>query len=143
MPTDVEGTQYLIFKISGKLFAVSIKDVERIILVDFVYKVPLSKPHFDGLMRMDERAIPVFNVASALGLKTVQSVSECVVAVEHLQGSDIGLLVSDVVTVTRIAPKDILEVESDFPGVSQKTEWENEEVYMLLAEQLVFGTESN
>ena len=141
MPGALEGKQYLIFKISGRFFAVSIKDIERIISVDFVYRVPLSRPYFDGLVRMDDRAIPVFNVAAALGFKAGPAVSDSVVAVEHIQGNDVGLLVSDVVTVARIAPMDILDCESDFPGVSQKTKWENQEVYMLLAEQLVFGSE--
>ena len=141
MPVALEGKQYLIFKISGRLFAVSIKNIERIISVDFVYKVPLSRPYFDGLVSMDERAIPVFNVADALGVKAGPVSGDSVVAVEHLQGNDIGLLVSDVVTVARIAPVDILDCESAFPGVSQKAKWQNEEVYMLLAEQLVFGPE--
>ena len=141
MQIPLEGKQYLIFKISGRFFAVSIKDVERIISIDFVCKVPLSRPYFDGLVRMDERAIPVFNIGAALGFKAGPAVSDSVVAVEHMQGSDVGLLVSDVVTVARIAPVDILDCESDFPGVSQKAKWKNEEVYMLLAEQLVFGPE--
>ncbi len=140
MPVALEGKQYLIFKISGRLFAVSIKNIERIIPVDFVYKVPLSRPYFDGLVRMDERAIPVFNVADALGVKA-GPVVDSVVAVEHLQGNDIGLLVSDVVTVARIAPADILDCESAYPGVSQKVMWNGSEVNILLAEQLVFGLE--
>jgi chemotaxis signal transduction protein len=142
MPLALEEKQYLIFKISGRLFAVSIRDVERIISVDFVYKVPLSKPYFDGLVRMDERAIPVFNVAAALGLKTGSAVSDSVLAVEHLQGNDIGLLVSDVVTVARIASSDILDCESVFPAVGQKVMWNGNEVNMLSAEELIYGGES-
>ncbi len=119
----------------------SIKNVERIISVDFVYKVPLSRPYFDGLVRMDERAIPVFNVADALGLKGGPIVADSVLAVEHLQGSDIGLLVPEVVAVARIAPVDILDCESAYPGVNQKVLWNGNEVNILLAEQLVFGPE--
>jgi len=141
MADAFEGKQYLIFKISGRLFAVSINNIERIIPVDFVYKVPLSKPYFDGLVGMDERAIPVFNVADALGLKAGPVVIDSFVAVEHLQGSDIGLLVPEVVTVARIAPMDILDCKSTYPGVSQKVLWNGNEVNILLAEQLVFGPE--
>ena len=140
MPVALEGKQYLIFKISGRLFAMSIKNIERIIPVDFVYKVPLSRPYFDGLVSMDDRAIPVFNVADALGVKA-GPVVDSVVAVEHLQGNDIGLLVSDVVTVARIAPCDILDCESAYPGVSQKVMWNGNEVNMLSAEELIYVDE--
>ncbi len=139
MPVALEGKQYLIFKISGRLFAVSINNIERIVSVDFVYKVPLSRPYFDGLVRMDEKAIPVFNVAGALGLKADLAVSDRVVAVEHLQGNDIGLLVYDVVTVAKIADGDILDCESAYPGVSQKVLWNGNEVNMLSAEELVLA----
>ena len=141
MPVALEGKQYLIFKISGRLFAVSIKNIERIISVDFVYKVPLSRPYFDGLVRMDDRAIPVFNVADALGVKAGPTVSDSVVAVEHLQGNDIGLLVSDVVTVARIASGDILDCESAYPGVSQKVIWNGNEVNILSAKELICADE--
>lgn len=141
MPVDLEGKQYLIFKILDRLFAVSIDNIERIIPVDFVYEVPLSKPHFDGLVDMDGRAIPAFNVADALGFKAGPIVSDRYVAVEHLKGCDIGLLVADVVTVARIPPRDILDCESAYPGVSQKVLWNGNEVNMLSAEQLVFGPE--
>lgn len=141
MSVALEGKQYLIFKILDRLFAVSIDNIERIIPVDFVYKVPLSKPYFDGLVGMDERAIPVFNVADALGLKAAPIVSESYVAVEHLNGCDIGLLVADVVTVARIAQMDILDCESAYPGVSQKVLWNGSEINILIAEQLVFGLE--
>ena len=139
MTVVLEGKQYLIFKVSGRLFAVSIDNIERIVPLDFIYNVPLSKPFFDGLVRVDERAIPVFNVADALGLKGDLSVDDSVLAVEHLQGSDIGLLVPEVVTVARIAPVDILDCESAYPGVNQKVLWNGNEVNILLAEQLVYG----
>ena len=141
MAVALEGKQYLIFKILGRLFAVSIKNIERIISVDFVYKVPLSKPYFDGLVGMDERAIPVFNVADALGVKAAPVSSDSVIAVEHLQGNDIGLLVSDVVTVARIAAGDIIDCESAYPGVSQKVVWNGNEVNMLSAEELIYANE--
>lgn len=141
MTIALEGKQYLIFKILGRLFAVSIDNIERIVPLDFIYKVPLSKPYFDGLVRMDERAIPVFNVADALGLKGGPIVADSVLAVEHLQGSDIGLLVPEVVAVARIAPVDILDCESAYPGVNQKVLWNGNEVNILLAKQLVFGPE--
>ncbi len=141
MAVALEGKQYLIFKISGRFFAVSIKNIERIISVDFVYKVPLSRPYFDGLVRMDDRAIPVFNVADALGVKAGPAVSDSVVAVEHLQGNDIGLLVSDVVAVAKIAADDILDCESAYPGVSQKVIWNGNEVNILSAEELICADE--
>lgn len=141
MAVALEGKQYLIFKISGRLFAVSIKNIERIISIDFVYKVPLSKPYFDGLVNMDGRAIPVFNVADALGVKAGQLSGDSFVAVEHLQDNDIGLLVSDVVTVARIAVNDILDCESAYPGVSQKVLWNGNEVNILIAEELIYGDE--
>jgi len=141
MAVALEGKQYLIFKISGRFFAVSIKNIERIISVDFVYKVPLSRPYFDGLVRMDDRAIPVFNVADALGVKAGPAVSDSVVAVEHLQGNDIGLLVSDVVAVAKIAADDILDCESAYPGVTQKVIWNGNEVNILSAEELICADE--
>ncbi|MDT8317144.1 MAG: chemotaxis protein CheW [bacterium] len=141
MKEALEGKQYLIFKVSGRLFAVSIGNIERIIPVDFVYKVPLSKPYFDGLVGMDKRAIPVFNVGDALGLKAVPEVGDSFLAVEHLQGADIGLLIPEVVAVARIASREILDCESPYPGVGQKVLWNGNEVNILLAEQLVFGLE--
>ena len=141
MPVALEGRQYLIFRIRGKLFAVSIKNIERIVPVDFVYKVPLSRSYFDGLLAMDERAIPLFNVAAALGFEAGSPDSERFAVVEQLQGCDIGLLVYDVVTVARIASAEILDCESAFPSVSQKVLWNGNEVNILSAEQLVFGLE--
>ena len=139
MPVSLEGKQYLIFKVSGRFFAVLIDNVERIVPLDFIYKVPLAKPYFDGLVRMDERAIPVFNVAHALGLKGGPPVDDPVLAVEHLRSCDIGLLVPEVVAVARIAPVEILDCESAYPGVNQKVLWNGNEVNILLAEKLVFG----
>ena len=133
------GSQYLIFKISGKFFAVSIKDVERIIEIDFIYKVPLAQKCFDGLVKVDERAIPIFNIACAMGMKSEEPLKDSVVAIEKIRGHDIGLLVSDLVTISRIPADDMSDFESDIPGVTKKAKWNDSFVYMLLAEDLVFS----
>ena len=132
-----KGKQYLLFKLEDKYFGTRIDDVKRILSLDYVHKVPLMKENFEGLMRYEDKAVPLFNLKKSLGFKGGVTFDESFVAIESVDGCDVGFIIGDVITVIRIDEEHLKNSSGNVPGVRMETQWEDNIVYLLNADELV------
>jgi purine-binding chemotaxis protein CheW len=118
--TAAEPRQFVIFHIQGERFAVSLAEVQEIIRVPEVVKVPLSPLSLDGIANLRGQVLPIVSLREAFGFPSaLHDDSTRVVVLDH--GRPIGLVVdrmANVVTVEpdRIEPAETIRstVEADF-----------------------------
>ena len=134
---QTSDNQYLIFRTAGKLVGTNIELVKRILQYDYLQKVPLAMDYFDGLVKFDNKPIPLFNLPHAMGLKEKKITSENLIAVHSVHGIDIAFKIGNVVTVTRIENSSLEECTEDIKGVDQIAVWDETEIYILNAEKVV------
>ena len=137
MSAQKSGRQYLLFRLANNLFGTEIRDIKRILPLDIVYKVPLAKPYYEGIIRFENRAIPLFNLREAMGGKA--SGGEHLIVVEEIEGEDIGLLIGNVKTVVRIDDSEAVAYEGLIPGIKKSVAWEGKEVYLLDAGAVILS----
>lgn len=138
-----EGEQYLIFTLGGEFFGMKLRYVKRVIPFEGACDVPLSRENFDGLVRFEGKAIPLYNLLKAMGVEGSVASGENLVAVERIKGEDIGLLIEGVKKVARLEPDVIEESEDGMAGVKKTANWDGKEVRLLDAEELIFSSNCN
>ena len=138
-----EAQQFLIFSVAEKYFAVQLMDVKRVLPFDKICKVPLARDNFEGILKLEGKVIPLFNIGRALGINCGTSPKEQLVSVENLRGEDIGFLIDNVQRVVTLDSDYFEEIESELPGVKKKALWEGHEVFLLSGDELVFGNAEN
>ncbi|MDR3374200.1 MAG: chemotaxis protein CheW [Ancalomicrobiaceae bacterium] len=115
-----DARQFVIFHIEGERFAVPLAEVQEIIRVPDVVKVPLSPPSLEGIANLRGVVLPIINLRQAFGFPPVlHDDATRVVVLDH--GRPVGLVVdrmANVVTVEsdRIEPSDTIRstVDADF-----------------------------
>jgi purine-binding chemotaxis protein CheW len=103
-----ELNQYLTFHVQGERFAIGILDVNEIIEVGAMTRVPMTPNFIQGVINLRGSVVPVVNLAARLGRQPSQiSKRSCIVLVELDAGGDgqiAGMLVDEVNEILEIPP---------------------------------------
>jgi purine-binding chemotaxis protein CheW len=103
-----ELLQLVGFKVNGEEFGVDILQVQEIIRMMKITKVPQSKDFIDGVINLRGRVIPVVNLRQRLGMEKIDENNKTRIIVVEIGAKTIGFIVDEVSEVLRI-PKSITE----------------------------------
>jgi purine-binding chemotaxis protein CheW len=116
VPLD-DARQFVIFHLQEEMFAVALAEVQEIIRMPEIVRVPLSPPALEGLANLRGTVLPIVNLRDTFGFaKVMHDDSTRVVVLD--QGHPIGLVVdrmANVVTVdaARIERADTIRATVD------------------------------
>jgi len=113
----------------GEQYGVPITQVQEIIRVGNITKVPNSLPYMEGLINLRGRVLPVLKLRKRLKLPEKGLSQESRIVVVEASTKTIGLLVDAVSHVIKVSPEvvdktpeEVLEVDSDYiTGVCKLT----------------------
>jgi purine-binding chemotaxis protein CheW len=111
----------------GEQYGVPIVQVQEIVRVGHITRVPNSPPYMEGVINLRGRVLPVLNLRKRLGLPGKELTKASRVVVSEVGQKVIGLLVDSVLHVLKMPassieepPEDVLEVDTDYiTGVSR------------------------
>ena len=116
-----ETLQIITFKVGKEEFSVSILQVQEIIRITDITKVPNSPPFVEGVINLRGNVIPVIDSRKRFGLPQAEKTDASRVIVVDSDGKIVGLIVDSVTEVLQLsrstveAPPDIVGgVDSDY-----------------------------
>lgn len=149
MLTEEKQNYYLTFKLGEELFAANVSQVNEILEVVKITRVPHSPKYMKGVLNLRGNVLSVIDTKIKFGMEpTVETVSTCVMVMEvEIDGEMVmlGSLVDAVLEVIEISPKDIMAPPSI--GVKYRSEFiegvvrYNEQFVILLNKDKVFSSE--
>jgi len=119
-------SQYLTFLVGKEHFAISITDVNEIIEISSVTRVPMTPDYIHGVINLRGNVVPVIDLSARLGHSCTNiSKRSCIVLVEIDVTDDstqlIGMLVDEVKEILEI-PAENIQPAPDF-GTDIRTEF--------------------
>ena len=103
-----ELLQLVSFKIGNEEFGVDILNVQEIIKIMQITKVPNSPSFVEGIINLRGRVIPVIDLRLRMGLQKRQHTKDTRIVVVDIKSRTVGFIVDEVSEVLRI-PKNITE----------------------------------
>ncbi len=116
--SDESREQFLTFRLSDEMFAVSIMDISEIIKPATFTEVPRTKASLLGVLSLRGLIVPVLDLRLLLGLDELPQTKASRVLIVTKHDEKIGLLVDQVSHVIRLHDKDI-EPPGAFLGKSE------------------------
>lgn len=105
----------------GEQYGVPINQVQEIVRVGAITKVPNSPPFMDGVINLRGRVLPVLNLRKRLGIEEKPVTKASRIIVTEVGPKVIGLLVDAVSHVVKVptesideAPEEVLDISTDF-----------------------------
>lgn len=111
--------EFLCFRVSDELYAISIMEIKEIIKPREITEVPRVPSFISGILSLRGLIIPVFNMHQRLGLEANgQRGKERIVVVKNGEEFS-GLLVDEVVQVVRVAEESIEQPPAVLEGIDR------------------------
>lgn len=117
MPEEI---QIVTFSLDEQ-YGIPINQVQEIIRVGSITRIPNSPPHMEGVINLRGRILPVLNLRRRLKLPETDITKKSRIVVTEINGKDIGLLVDAVLQVIKVssehidnAPEEVLDIDSDY-----------------------------
>ena len=117
---EADELQLVTFSI-GEQYGVPISQVQEIIRIGNITKVPNSLPYMEGVINLRGKVLPVLNLRKRLKLPGKDISQESRIVVVEAGTKTIGLLVDAVSHVIKVspdvverAPEEVLEVDTDY-----------------------------
>jgi purine-binding chemotaxis protein CheW len=105
----------------GEQYGVPISQVQEIIRVGAITKVPNSLPYMEGVINLRGKVLPVLNLRKRLRLPAAESSRDARIVVIEAGNKVIGLLVDAVSHVIKVssdvierAPEEVMEIDTDY-----------------------------
>lgn len=96
-----DARQFVIFHLQDEVFAVSLSEVQEIIRMPEIVRVPLSPPALEGLANLRGVVLPIVNLRDSFGFaKVMHDDATRVVVLDH--GHAIGLVVDRMANVVTV-----------------------------------------
>jgi len=118
---EQQGEFHLVTFNLGEEYGVQIRQVQEIVRVEGITKVPNSPSYMEGVINLRGRVLPVLNLRKRLKLPLTDIGKEARVVVTEIGDKVIGLLVDSVSQVIKVpagavenAPEEVLEVDTDY-----------------------------
>ena len=106
-----EAGQYLTFLVADECYAIEILDVQEIIEVGRMTRVPMTPSHIRGVINLRGSVVPVVDLSARLGREVSELTKRsCIVLVEVAAGEgyqNLGMLVDEVKEILEISPGDL------------------------------------
>ena len=122
---EAELGQYLTFFVSDERFAIGILDVQEIIEITNITRVPMTPPFIRGVLNLRGSVVPIVDLAVRLGHERGEITKRsCIVLTEVVHDETrqtIGMLVDEVNEILEI-PKEALQPAPDF-GATVRTDF--------------------
>ena len=127
---NTEEKQYIVFRINKELFGIDIAEINSIILLPKITKVPKMPEYFEGLISLRGSVLPVINLRKKMNLEDKEFDKDTRVIILNVEdGAMMGVIVDEVKEVANISNDDIKEPspflkseDSLISGVGRKDE---------------------
>lgn len=106
-----EARQFVIFHVADEMFAVPLADVQEIIRLPDVVRMPLSPHALEGLANLRGSVLPIINLRSVFGFPSLQPDDATRVVVLD-QGRPVGLVVDRMANVVTVENDTIESADS-------------------------------
>ncbi|GAK54856.1 CheW domain protein [Candidatus Vecturithrix granuli] len=114
---DQETIQVCVFELSGRLFGLSIFDVQEILEKSPITPVPTTPGFLKGVINLRGNIVPVADIREILELPVKHRSRDSRIMILNFKNAQIGILV-DAVTEVRRLEKRLLVTESIQTGIS-------------------------
>ena len=105
-----EEKQYIVFRINKEFFGIDIAQINSIILVPKITKVPKMPEYFKGLISLRGSVLPVINLRKKMNLEDKEFDKDTRIIILNTEdGAMMGVIVDEVNEVTNISNDDIKE----------------------------------
>ncbi len=102
--------QYIVFRINKEFFGIDIAQINSIILLPKITKVPKMPEYFEGLISLRGSVLPVINLRKKMNLEDKEFDKDTRVIILNVEdGAMMGVIVDEVKEVTNISNDDIKE----------------------------------
>ncbi len=102
--------QYIVFRINKEFFGIDIAQINSIILLPKITKVPKMPEYFGGLISLRGSVLPVINLRKKMNLEDKEFDKDTRVIILNVEDDAmIGVIVDEVKEVTNISNEDIKE----------------------------------
>lgn len=105
----------------GEVYGVPIGQVQEIVRVMAITRVPNTPAHMEGVINLRGRVLPVLNLRKRLGLSEQLVTKASRIIVTEIGSKVVGLLVDAVAHVIKVSadlveapPEEVLEVDTDY-----------------------------
>jgi purine-binding chemotaxis protein CheW len=136
-----EPEVWLVFRLGGKSFGLPVADIQEVMRVGPITRVPEAPFAVAGVTDLRGRVIPIVDLGARLELDVVEVDEQSRIVVLDAEGRLIGLLVDAVDRMARILPsqKEDPDPEADEgpAAVAALYSWENEKLMLLDVEELL------
>ncbi|MBN2238691.1 MAG: chemotaxis protein CheW [Dehalococcoidales bacterium] len=114
MTEDIKNsgeTQLVIFDLASEFYGVDIGDVQSIIEMQTITRVPGAPSFVEGVINLRGSVVPIVDLRKRLDLNIGDQTKESRIVVVNIAGRDVGVIVDAVTEVLRI-PYSIIEPAS-------------------------------
>jgi len=109
--------QVVAFKIGSQEYGVDILDVQEIIKVLTITRVPRAGRFIEGVINLRGNVIPVFNLHKRFGVSPVGDKEEARIIVFQFEDTRAGIIVDGVSEVMRIGVEDIEDADKVYQSL--------------------------
>ncbi len=106
---DTRACRYLTFIVDDTVYGVQIADVNEIVPVLPITKIPESPPHLMGVVNLRGKVLPVIDMRIKFGKPKVEYTDRTCIIFVDIQELLVGLIVDGVHEVIYIADEDIVQ----------------------------------
>ena len=106
--TEEEKRQYIVVKIGSEQYGLDISNVDNIVRMQKITRVPKSPEHYRGVINLRGEVVPVMSIRRKMGLSddVFTNASRIIILKLDVQGS-VGIVVDEVKEVVSLGSDDI------------------------------------
>ena len=134
-----EPEVWLVFRLGGKSFGLPVADIQEVMRVGPITRVPEAPFAVAGVTDLRGRVIPIVDLGARLELDVVEVDEQSRIVVLDAEGRLIGLLVDAVDRMARLLPSQKEEPAADErpTAVAALYSWEDQDLMLLDVEELL------
>ena len=99
---DINGQQFIVFKLAGEEFAVKIDEVKEVIRWGDVTRIPNTSPYIKGVLNLRGSVIVINDLAMKLGLPSKDTDDDTKILVIGVGDDIVGMVVDSATEVIRM-----------------------------------------
>src|SRR3990172_5761376 len=116
----LSSIQIVCFKIGNEEYGCNILQVQEILKLPKVTKLPRSKPYIMGVIDLRGKVLPIVDLSRRFGIDTSKSSERKRAIVVNIGGKKVGLGIDSVSHVIKVNSNDIEEPPAVVKGISGK-----------------------
>ncbi|MBN2160607.1 MAG: purine-binding chemotaxis protein CheW [Spirochaetes bacterium] len=112
--------QIVCFKIANEEYGIDILQVQEILKLPKVTKLPKSRPYIMGVMDLRGKVLPIVDLSKRFGIETNRGIESSRAIVVNISGKRVGLGIDSVSHVIKVNSNDIEPPPPVVRGISGK-----------------------